>query len=66
MRLADTTDGLNQIAATRLALGEVLRAAGLYGEANRAIGEAIRLFERKGNMVGASQARDLLELEVPA
>jgi len=65
VRLADNTDGLNQIAATRLALGEVLRVAELSSEAEQAIGEAIELFERKGNSVGASQARDLLGLEVP-
>ena len=66
VRLADRTDGLNQIAATRLALGEVLRMAELFGEADRAVREAIELFEQKGNSVGASQARDLLELAVPA
>ena len=66
MRLADSTDGLNQIAATRLALAEVLRMAGLSSEAQRAIEEAIELFERKGNSVGAFQAADLLKLEVPA
>ena len=66
MRLAGSTDGLNQIAATRLALGDVLRTAELFSEAEQAIGEAIELFERKGNSVGASHARDLLELEVSA
>ena len=66
VRLADGTDGLNQIAAARLALAEVLRVAELFSEAEQAIGEAIELFERKGNSIGASQARDLLELGVPA
>ena len=66
VRLADRTDGLNQVAATRLALGEVLRLAERFGEADRAVREAIELFEQKGNSVGASQARDLLELAVPA
>jgi DNA-binding SARP family transcriptional activator len=66
VRLADATDGLNQIAATRLALGEVLRAAGLNREADRAIDEAVRLFERKGNVVGASKARELLNVGVHA
>jgi DNA-binding SARP family transcriptional activator len=66
VRLADSTDGLNQIAATRLALGEVLRMADLHTEAERAITEAIQLYERKGNTVGASYARSLLDLEVPA
>ena len=40
--------------------------AGLSSDAQRAIEEAIELFERKGNSVGASQAADLLKLEVPA
>ena len=66
VRLADRTDGLNQIAATRLALAEVLRAAELYREADHEIEEAIRLYERKGNTVGASQAGDLLGLGIPA
>ena len=66
VRLADTTDGLNLIAFTRLALAEVLRRADLPGDARRAIIEAIDLFERKGNFVSASHARDLLSLEVPA
>jgi DNA-binding SARP family transcriptional activator/tetratricopeptide (TPR) repeat protein len=65
-RLANGTDALNHIAATRLALAEVLRVAALFGEAHRAIEEAVDLFERKGNAVGASQARDLLGLPVPA
>ena len=66
VQLADSTDGLNRIAAARLALAEVLRFADLYGEADHTIGEAVHLYERKGNSVGASQARDRLELEVPA
>ena len=66
LRLADSTDGLNQIAATSLALAEVLRAAELYGEADRVIEEAIQLFEQKGNVVGASHARELLKIGVPA
>jgi len=66
VRLADSTDGLNQIAATRLALGEVLRIAELSDEAERAIAEAIELFERKGNSVGATQAREQLGLRMTA
>jgi DNA-binding SARP family transcriptional activator/tetratricopeptide (TPR) repeat protein len=58
-RLADGTDGLNVIASTRLALAEVLRLAGLEHEAQIAIREAIGLFERKENTVGASHARVL-------
>ena len=66
VRLADGTDGLNQIAAARLALAEVLRSMDLASETQRAIEEAIELFERKGNAVGASSARALVDLDVPA
>jgi DNA-binding SARP family transcriptional activator len=66
VRLADTTDGLNQVAAARLACAEVLGVAGLISDANRVIEQAIRLFDRKGNVVGASHARDLLGLGIPA
>jgi CxxC motif-containing protein (DUF1111 family) len=66
VRLADRTDGLNLIAFTRLALGEVLRTADLHAEARRAVLEAVDLFERKGNSVAAAETRDLLDLEVPA
>jgi hypothetical protein len=66
VRLADDTDGLNVIASTRLALAAVLRLADVQGEAEAAIREAIALFERKGNVVAAAQARDLLDIEVLA
>jgi hypothetical protein len=66
VRLADRTDGLNQIAATRLALAEVLDAGGLEVEAGIAIADALELFERKGNAVGASHARALLAGDVAA
>jgi class 3 adenylate cyclase len=66
VRLADRTDGLNLIASARLALAEVLRRAGLFSDASRAIDQAIDLFERKGNVVAVTRARDLLGLEVSA
>lgn len=66
VRLADRTDGLNQIAAARLALADVLRQGGLPGEARRATEEAIVLFERKENRVGATRARRLLGLVAQA
>jgi hypothetical protein len=66
VRLADDTDGLNVIAFTRLARAAVLRLADREGEAQTAIREAITLFEQKGNLVAAGQARDLLEIEVVA
>jgi len=64
VRLADGTDGLNMLAFARLALAEVLGAAGLVEEARQAITEAIDLFKRKGNSVALAQARDLLALKV--
>jgi tetratricopeptide (TPR) repeat protein len=66
VRLADGTDGLNQIGAARLALAEVLRAAGALDEAQRIAEQAIEIFERKGNTVSSAQAREALEFEVPA
>ena len=65
VRLAESTDGLNLVAATKLALAEVLRIAQLHAEAQRSIEDAIALFERKGNSVAALQARELLDI-VPA
>ena len=61
VRLADTTDGLNQVASTRMALAEVLRATD-PDRADEAVEEAVALFERKGNVAGAAQARRLLSL----
>jgi DNA-binding SARP family transcriptional activator len=66
VRLAESTDGLNQTAAAHLALAEVLRAAELEDEANRSIRDAITLFEQKENAVGASRAQALLAREVLA
>jgi hypothetical protein len=66
VRLADDTDGLNVIASTRLSMAAVLRLADADGDAEAAIRAAIALFELKGNVVAATQARDLLDLEVVA
>lgn len=66
VRLADSTDGLNLIASTRLALAEVLRMAELSGEARRNVEEAVHAYERKGNSTSAALARDLLGAAVPA
>ena len=66
VRLAECTDGLNLIAATKLALGEVLRIVDPRDEAERAVTEAVDLFVRKENSVAASHARGLLEPYVPA
>ena len=62
--LAETTDGLNQRAATKLAYGEVLRMADRERDAERAIATAIALFEEKGNVVAARDARDRLGVEL--
>ena len=66
VRLADSTDGLNQIAAARLSLSEVLRLAEMHSDADRAVDEAIELFRRKGNVVGQSEARKMLAKTVSA
>ena len=65
VRLAEGTDGLNLIAATKLALADVLGVAQLHEEGQRSIEEAMALFELKGNSVAESQARKLLDLRVP-
>jgi tetratricopeptide (TPR) repeat protein len=55
--LAATTDGLNRRAAIQMDLGEVLVLAGRAADASTAFAEAIELFERKGNIVGAARVR---------
>jgi hypothetical protein len=55
--LADATDRLNQRAKARVDLGEVLRVAGRDREAEFAFEEARRLFQSRGNTVGAATAR---------
>jgi tetratricopeptide (TPR) repeat protein len=47
------------IADTLLTLGRVLHAAGKHDEARDAINDAIRHYERKGDVVGTRQARGL-------
>jgi tetratricopeptide (TPR) repeat protein len=66
VKLAETTDGLNQIAATWLALGDVLRMAGHFPDAEQAVQEALELYERKGNTVAADAARELIGVRAPA
>jgi len=53
------TEFLELAAEAWLALAEILRAGG--DEASTAAREALALYERKGNLVGASWARSLLE-----
>ena len=51
---------LDEVAVAWLDLAEILHAAG-DSEARTAAAEALRLFERKGNLVGARWARELLD-----
>jgi tetratricopeptide (TPR) repeat protein len=64
IRLSDTTDALNHQARARLALAQVLGIGGRPGEASAAGRAAIELFERKGNLAAADQARALVEVLV--
>jgi DNA-binding SARP family transcriptional activator len=54
-------DFLNGHGEALVALGDVLELAGRPREARAALGEAIALFARKGNVVSAGQARSALE-----
>jgi predicted ATPase/class 3 adenylate cyclase len=58
--IAEQTDFLQLRARSFMALGEILRRSGQSGDAQEAIGQAIRLFDRKGHKVGAEQALRLL------
>jgi Flp pilus assembly protein TadD len=53
------TDDIQLRAETLTALAEVLRAADRPGESEAAFGEAVALYERKGNVVAASAIRAL-------
>jgi tetratricopeptide (TPR) repeat protein len=58
---AATSDFITAQADAMLDLGEVLHLAGRREEAAAAIGDAIELYDRKGNVLASGQARDLLE-----
>jgi hypothetical protein len=58
---AERTDWLNWHADVLLDLAEVLRTAGKEEDAQAAVKEALTLYEQKGNVVSAAQARSLLE-----
>ena len=62
----DTTDFLVMRGEARLGLAEVLQAAGRRDEAAAVAEEAQRLFEQKGAVVRAEQARALLHELAPA
>jgi hypothetical protein len=57
--IAGRTDYLNVHAQAVASLAEVHRAAGRAEEATAALREAIRLYERKGNVAAARSARGL-------
>src|SRR5205823_3633607 len=57
---ARATDNIDVIAHTLDALAETVRAAGRDVEAREAQAEALSLYERKGNVVMAGRARELL------
>ena len=54
---AEGVDNLNRRAEAWLALAEVQRAAGRYGEADASVAEALTLYERKGNLTAAGRLR---------
>ena len=65
VEIVDATDYLDQRGEARLALAMVVRATGRMDEATAEAGRALELFERKGNIVSAERARELLaDLEV--
>jgi len=61
VELAEHTDWLPERAATLELLGEVLLAAGRSHDAASAAAEALKLHERKENIIGGTRARALLE-----
>jgi DNA-binding SARP family transcriptional activator len=61
-RIAEQTDALNLRARVLLSLAEVRRMDGRSDDSVAPIEEAIRLFELKGNVVSAEDARALLDL----
>jgi ATP/maltotriose-dependent transcriptional regulator MalT len=60
------TDSLNQHAKVLADLAEVIRLAGRLDEAESVVGEAVALYERKGNAVAAQKTRALRRDPTPA
>ena len=60
-RMAKRTDWLNQHGKVLCDLGEVLRLAGQADDAATAFGRGAKLYEKKGNLVGAARTRALIE-----
>ena len=61
LALADETDDLEGRAWQRLGLAEIITRAGRPMEAEPLLGEAIELFEAKGHVFGAEEARETLK-----
>jgi tetratricopeptide (TPR) repeat protein len=61
VRLAERTDFPADHAEALLGLGLVRRERGLTAEAEQAIGAALQLYERKGDVVSAARTRSLLD-----
>jgi Tetratricopeptide repeat. len=59
--ITERGQNLNARGTVLMRLAEVLSMAGRPGEAIPALNDAIQLFERKGNLVSAQEARVLLE-----
>ena len=60
LELVDGTDALNQRANVRRDLAHVLTCAGHVQEAVAVAQDAIRLYQRKGNVVSAARVREFL------
>jgi len=61
VQLVSKTDWLDRHGATLMALAEVLRLAGRAEDAVPVVEEALRLYERKGNVVSAGRAQAALQ-----
>jgi tetratricopeptide (TPR) repeat protein len=61
LAIAEQTDALNHRAKLLLDYAEVLRLGGRDAEAIDAVTQAIQVYERKGNIAAAAQARLLLD-----
>ena len=61
VKLAETTDALNQHAKACRDLGEVFTRAGRTDDGRAAFADALELYEAKGNVVGLGQMRALLD-----
>jgi class 3 adenylate cyclase len=66
VELAGKTDWISLQADTLLCEAEVRRFAGEAESAARAAHDAIALYDRKGNTIGARRARSALEVGIPA